>query len=117
MIMRYCFDLDGTLCTMSKEVDDLPEGPNKDHCQIGRTQPIQSRIDIVNDLYDGGNYIIIETARGTVTGLDWYEKTQSQLDEWGLKYHELRTGTKISADIYIDDKGKNSEDFFKRGDY
>ena len=49
--------------------------------------------------------------------LDWYEKTQSQLDEWGLKYHELRTGSKISADIYIDDKGKNSEDFFKRGDY
>ena len=108
--MRYCFDLDGTLCTL--EVDGMKEGNNKDNLQYENAKPIQSRIDFVNELYENDNYIIIETARGTVTKKDWYEKTRSQLEEWGLKYHELRTGTKIAADIYIDDKGMHSDDFF-----
>ena len=113
--MRYCFDLDGTLCTMSKEVDDLPEGPNKDFCQIGGTKPIQDRINIVNELYDDGHYIIIETARGFITNIDWYDKTKEQLESWGVKHHELRTGSKMSADFYIDDKGMNADVFFEEG--
>ena len=113
--MRYCFDLDGTLCTL--EVDGMKEGSNKDILQYENAKPILTRIELVNKLYGEDNYIIIETARGTVTKKDWHKKTAEQLKTWGLKYHELRTGTKISADIYIDDKGKNSEDFFKSGDY
>ena len=37
--------------------------------------------------------------------------TESQLDRWGCKYHQLILG-KPSADVYIDDKGINDNDFF-----
>ena len=113
--MRYCFDLDGTLCTL--EVDGMTEGKQKDVMQYNNSVPLQDRINFVNELYDEGHYIIIETARGTVSLYDWHEETEDQLIRWGLKYHELRTGVKIAADIYIDDKGKNADDFFKRNDY
>ena len=67
----------------------------------------------MNFLYDDGNTIIIETARGSVSGKDWFEETKEQLNSWGLKYSFLRTGIKQNADIYIDDKGKHSDDFFE----
>ena len=31
---------------------------------------------------------------------------------WGLKFTSLRTGIKFGGDLFIDDKGVNSEDFF-----
>jgi len=42
----------------------------------------------------------------------FYELTANQLDEWGCKYHKLMLG-KPSGDFYIDDKGVNSNDFFR----
>ena len=108
--MIYCFDLDGTLCTL--EVDGMKEGKEKDVLQYNNAVPIVDRIKIVNSLYDDGHKIIIETARGTTSKIDWYEDTKKQLDGWGLKYHELRTGIKQCADIYIDDKGQHCDDFF-----
>lgn len=60
-------------------------------------------ISIINKLYDMGNEIILLTARGYVTGIDWEEVTREQLKSWGLKYHELHFG-KANADYYIDDK-------------
>jgi hypothetical protein len=95
----YCFDLDGTLCTNT-------EGDYEN------ALPYSERISIVNDLYDKGNTIIIETARGSKTGIDWYLITENQLKNWGLSYHKLRAGVKIPADIYIDDKGINDKSFF-----
>jgi len=109
--MIYCFDLDGTLCTL--EVDGMNEGKKKDVIQYNNAKPIQERIDMVNALYDAGHTIIIETARGTVSKIDWYNETKIQVDGWGLKHHKLRTGVKISADIYVDDKGIHSDNFFK----
>ena len=38
--------------------------------------------------------------------------TLMQLDIWGCKYHELIMG-KPHADLFIDDKGINCDDFFK----
>ena len=113
--MRYCFDLDGTLCTL--EVDGMTEGLKKDHLQYDNAKPIPENIQHVNELFDDGHYIIIETARGTVSKKDWFPETERQLKEWGVKYHELRTGVKIAADIYIDDKARNAHDYFKTGDY
>ena len=46
--MRYCFDLDGTLCTL--EVDGMVEGIEKDILQYTDAKPIQERIDFVNKL-------------------------------------------------------------------
>lgn len=98
--MIYCFDLDGTLCT------------NTDG-EYEKATPFLDRIQKVNKLFENGNIIKIDTARGSSTGIDWNELTKKQLDEWGVKYHELRVGIKLQADIFIDDKGINDVNFFK----
>ena len=67
---------------------------------------------MVNKLYDEGNRIIVETARGCVSRKNWYEQTFNQLISFGLRSHELRAGVKFNADFFIDDKAINSEDFF-----
>jgi CMP-N,N'-diacetyllegionaminic acid synthase len=96
--MTYCFDLDGTLCTHEGDYNNA--------------KPFLERIDKVNRLYEEGNTIIIDTARGATTGLDWHTTTELQLREWGCKYHTLRVGKKINADIFVDDKGISDSDFF-----
>jgi hypothetical protein len=62
----------------------------------------------VNRLYDEGYTIIVDTARGSTSKVDWYDVTHKQLEEWGLKYHQLRVGKKIHADIFVDDKSINA---------
>ena len=79
-------------------------------------KPFPERVDFINKLFNDGHYIIIETARGCVSKKNWYEQTYSQLVDFGLKFHELRTGVKFNADYFIDDKAINSEDFFN-GNY
>lgn len=97
--MKYCFDLDGTLC-------------NNTYGNYETAVPFRDRINYVNFLYKNGNIIFIESARGTTTNIDWLKFTEKQLNEWGLKYHTLRTGVKIDADFYIDDKGIKDTSFF-----
>jgi FMN phosphatase YigB (HAD superfamily) len=101
---RYVFDLDNTLCDTKKK-------ENGDWDYLG-ADPFQDRIDFVNNLYEEGHYIIIETARGCVSKKNWYEKTFNQLINFGLKFHELRTGVKFNADFFVDDKAINPNDFF-----
>jgi len=96
----YCFDLDDTLCiTNGMDYED--------------SKPIKERINKVNNLYNEGNTILIDSARGTKTGICWTKKTKKQLKTWGLKYHLLRCGSKFAADLYIDDKGVNTREWFK----
>lgn len=102
--MRYIFDLDHTLCDTQKQ-------ENGDWDYVGAL-PYPGRIEKVNQLYEEGHYIIVETARGSVSRMNWYEKTHNQLVGFGLKFHELRTGVKFHGDYYVDDKGINSNDFF-----
>ena len=97
--MIYCFDLDNTLC----------ETKGGDY---QKARPFISRIKLVNLLYDQGHTIIIETARGSMTGIDWMDVTTKQLKEWGVKYNQVRGGVKIPADIYVDDRGVNADNFF-----
>jgi len=97
--VNYCFDIDGTICTNT----------NGDY---EKAKPFIDRIKIVNKLYIEGNKIIMFTARGSTTNLDWTELTKQQLKEWGVKYHELIFG-KPEADIFIDDKGISDKIFFK----
>jgi hypothetical protein len=98
--MIYCFDLDGTLCTHEKNYADA--------------KPLTNRINVLNTLYDDGNTIIIDTARGSTTKIDWYEITEKQLNLWGVKYHKLRVGVKFNFDFLIDDKAINDKNFFKK---
>lgn len=97
--MIYCFDIDGTICS---KVDDG---------NYANAKPFKNRIKQINQLYDDGNKIIFLTARGFVTKINWLETTKSQLESWGVNFHELYL-TKPHADIYIDDKGIKDEDFF-----
>jgi len=92
--MIYCFDVDGTLCT------------NTDG-EYEKAEPYPNVIAQVNALYDGGHRIILHTARGSTTGIDWCTLTEQQLQTWGVRYHELRFG-KPYADVYVDDKAINS---------
>ena len=39
--------------------------------------------------------------------------TVNQLKSWGVKFHTVRTGTKIGADIFVDDKGIQDKRFFQ----
>lgn len=102
--MIYLFDLDNTLC--KTEGNDY-----------SNATPIQSRIDKVNKLYDEGHTIIIETARGAISGTNHFYYTQQQLFEWGLKFHTLRVGTKFHFDVSIDDKAVSDKDFFNDDEF
>ena len=98
--MVYCFDLDGTLC-------------NTDGNNYKDSTPKKERIEIVNVLYDDGHTILIDTARGCISGKNYFFFTLDQLKSWGVKFHTLRTGVKFGADIFIDDKGIRDRQFFK----
>ena len=98
--MKYCFDLDGTLCTNTwGKYDDA--------------EPLLDCIKQVNYLYDSGHIVKIYTARGMSSGTDWTELTEKQLVNWGIKHHELIMNRKPSADIIIDDIAINAEDWRK----
>ena len=87
----FCFDIDGVIATIT---------PN---LQYALAEPITETITIINKLYEQGHTIVLFTARGSATGIDWTWKTGCQMQEWGVKYHRLLF-TKPAADYYIDDK-------------
>jgi hypothetical protein len=99
---KYCFDLDGTLCTNT-------EGDYE------HALPFQTRISYVNRLFEEGNEITIFTARGSETGIDWYQLTETQLKFWGVKYNRLILG-KPFAHLYIDDRAVSDTDFFNESE-
>jgi CMP-N,N'-diacetyllegionaminic acid synthase len=88
--MTYCFDIDGVLC-------------NNTHGRYELAQPYAHVIDRVNALYDSGHRVILFTARGTTTGIDWRALTEQQMLTWGVQYHQLFFG-KPEADIFVDDR-------------
>ena len=96
-------DIDETIC-MSPD--------NRDY---SLATPLTKRIEKINKLHDEGNYIVFWTARGTGSGLDWEDITHSQLEEWGVKYHELKFQKPI-YDIFICDKAIESNTFFNGGE-
>jgi hypothetical protein len=98
-------DIDDTICRSSKTNSDVLA------IDYSHAMPIPERITKINKYYDEGARIIYWTARGTVTGKDWYHVTKRQLDSWGCKYHQLKMG-KPAYDIFIDDKNINSDLFF-----
>ena len=101
--MKYCFDLDGTIC-------DTPMRPDDNKPGYLEANPFPFMVEQVNRLYDEGHKIIIQTARGRGSGIDWTGLTKEQLRHWGVKYHDLEPMFhKPTADIFIDDKGINVE--------
>ncbi len=97
---RFVFDIDGVIAE--------PEVNN----DYSKSKPNTNIIEIINKLYELGNEIILFTARGYVTGIDWRNTTEEQLEKWGVKYHELHFG-KPNADYYIDDKMLSVEELIE----
>lgn len=95
----YIVDIDNTICISN----------NSDYAN---SKPIFERIAKINKLYDEGHTIIYWTARGGNSGIDWTDKTHSQLAAWGCKYNEIRMNKPV-YDLWIDDKAINSEEYFK----
>jgi len=100
-------DIDGTICTM-------------ENGNYNFAKPYTDRIQKINELYEVGHTIVLFTARGmnrhngnyTKAYEQFYNFTLDQINNWGVKFHELILG-KPSGDFYIDDKGMNANDFFK----
>lgn len=102
-MIRWCVDIDNTIC------EEKPKGTSYE--EYANVKPIQEMVDFVNERYEAGDYIVLNTARhmastngnvgliqarvGKIT-LDWLEKH-------GVKYHELHWGKPYTA-AYIDDK-------------
>ena len=87
----FVFDLDGVIARL------VPDN------NYARASPETETIAAINQLFDAGNRIVLYTARGSVTGIDWREVSEKQLAEWGVRYHELRFG-KPAGDFYVDDR-------------
>ena len=96
--MKYCFDLDGTLCSNTWG-------------KYSKAEPFEDCIAEVNKLFSEGNIIKIFTARGTTSGTDWTVLTKEQLETWGVNYHELIMNVKPPADIIIDDIAINAKEW------
>ena len=79
--MKIIVDIDGTIC-FNKNSDY----PN--------SLPRYNQIDKINKLFDEGCHITYWTARGGSCGINFYDLTKQQLDEWGAKHHDLSVGEK-----------------------
>lgn len=89
--LKICCDIDGVLASKT---------PGNDYNQA---DGLVRNIELLNALYQHGHHIVLFTARGYKTGIDWRRTTQEQMERWGVHYHELLFG-KPDADVYIDDK-------------
>ena len=98
-------DIDETICMHPDSDAQSPAG----HREYKNAMPIKENIDKVNNLFDSGNTIIYWTARGSRSGIDWYELTKAQLDKWGAKHHQLRCD-KPFYDIFIEDRSIRIEE-------
>lgn len=74
--------------------------------------PILDRIKKINSLYIEGHIIVYWTARGSGSGINYYELTINQLDKWGCLYHDLKLNKPI-YDLFIDDKAIDTLYFTK----
>ena len=106
--ITFCFDLDNTICKTK----------GKDY---SRSKPKREVIKLINNLYKSGHIIKINTARYMGRNSDniaksnkqGLKKTHKQLIKWGLKFNKLEI-SKLSADIYIDDKSFGYNNSWKK---
>lgn len=96
--MNIYVDIDETICFYENKREYPLAKPNLDN------------IKKINILYEQGHIITYWTARGTMSGINWYDLTKQQLNNWECKYHNLITGEKPAYDLLICDKTKRIEE-------
>tara|TARA_B100001094_G_C18181514_1_gene801167 strand:+ start:1269 stop:1580 length:312 start_codon:yes stop_codon:yes gene_type:complete len=94
--MIYCFDIDGTICTLRENSD------------YENAKPFPDVLQKIRELFNEGHTIKFFTARGCVSGKDWSKFTAAQLSGWNVPYHELIMNKKPHYDILIDDKAMSA---------
>jgi len=97
-------DIDETICDYPIKRDTSKPG------DYTTARPIVPNIDKINKLYDEGHTITYYTARGALTGIDYFDLTKQQLIDWGAKHHHLSVGEKPYYDLLICDKTKRIEE-------
>ena len=99
--MRWCFDLDNTLV-------------NTKGSDYENSTPISEAIAKVRGYKDRGDHIIIMTARGSGSKVDWRDFTEKQLNKFGIPYDQLIVGLKPGGvDVFVDDKAINALDWLE----
>ena len=96
--ITFCFDIDNTICKTK----------NSDY---KKSKPDIAAIKLINELYEKGHIIKLNTSRYMGRFNDNINKSKKkgsletikQLNKWGLKFHKVFLG-KPSSDVYIDDK-------------
>jgi phosphatidate phosphatase PAH1 len=97
-------DIDETICTLDEHSDI------KEKRDYSYAKPRPEQIAKINKLYDEGHEIVYWTARGTTTGIDWSDLTQSQLKNWNCQYTRIETQKKPYYNLFICDKSKRIEE-------
>ena len=98
-MMRWCFDLDNTLV-------------NTKGSDYENSTPIPEAIAKVRGYKDRGDHIIIMTARGSGSKVDWRDFTEKQLNKFGIPYDQLIVGLQPGGvDVFVDDKAINALDW------
>ena len=87
----FCVDIDGVIASIT---------PNNDY---NLARPLVENIRRINRIHAVGNRVVLFTARGSATGIDWTTVTRKQMRDWGVAHDDLRFG-KPAADFYIDDR-------------
>lgn len=90
----YCFDFDGVICHLE---DDVPYPERKPNYKIIRE---------MHAIMERGDRIIIYTGRH----INHLDDTLQWLNNYTVPYTHIQFGKPV-ADLYIDDKGINVEDF------
>tara|TARA_R110000772_G_scaffold19907_2_gene55322 strand:+ start:1815 stop:2243 length:429 start_codon:yes stop_codon:yes gene_type:complete len=78
-VKNYLIDIDGTV------TDDVP---NEEPERMKLVEPFPDALEILNKWYDEGHVITFFTSRTE----DTRDITETWLDKWGFKYHNLLMG-------------------------
>tara|TARA_R110000796_G_scaffold125268_3_gene239845 strand:+ start:146 stop:574 length:429 start_codon:yes stop_codon:yes gene_type:complete len=78
-VKNYLIDIDGTV------TDDVP---NEEPERMKLVEPFPDALEILNKWYDEGHVITFFTSRAE----DTRDITETWLDKWGFKYHNLLMG-------------------------
>ena len=87
--MLIYVDIDETICESPKDRD------------YAKATPVKDRIEKINKLFDEGNTIVYWTARGTMTGINWYEVTKKQFQTWGCNRTQGNTTDNADSGITV----------------
>jgi CMP-N,N'-diacetyllegionaminic acid synthase len=93
----YCFDIDGTICSIEKPENYSNAAPN------------DAIIKKINQLFNDGNTVYLFTGRH----MNKERVTKEWMERHNVKYHHVFFGKPV-ADIYIDDLAVKPEEFLQQ---